>query len=129
MTDTHVAVYMSNNQAYIQALQWIIGHLQCEIQAIHDIINQLSQVEDPNIILIEVEPIFDSDEPFQFALPPALLHQEVEPNIQEGNLNNASLITVAHAPATPQALTQCECIAEAHRRAREWAAEQYPNQS
>ena len=62
-------------------------------------------------------------------LPPALSHQEAEPDIQEPNLDSASLIIVAHTPAAPQALTQCECIAEACRRLREWAAEQYPNQS
>ena len=123
MTDTHVAVYMSNNQAYIQALQWIIRHLQCEIRSIQDIINQLSQEEDLNIILIEAEPIFDNDEPIRFVLPPSLLHQETEPNLQEPNLDNTSLIAVAHAPAAPQALTRHECIVEAHRRVREWAAE------
>ena len=116
-------VYMSNNQAYIQALQRIIRHLQCEIQSIQDIINPLSQEEDPNIVFIEVEPIFDSDKPIRFTLPPALLHQEVEPNIQEPNLDNPSLIAVAHAPAAPQVFTQHEHIAEACRRAREWAAQ------
>ena len=63
MTYICVAVYMSNTQVYIQALQWIIRHLQQEIQAIQDIINQLHQEEDPNLIIIEVEPIFDNDEP------------------------------------------------------------------
>ena len=63
MADTRMAVYMSNNQAYIQALQWTVRHLQCKIQYIQDIINQLSQEEDLNIILIEAEPIFDNEEP------------------------------------------------------------------
>ena len=63
MTYIHVAVYMSNAQTYIQALQWIIRHLQCEIQALQDIINQLSQEEDPNLIIIEAEPIFDNNKP------------------------------------------------------------------
>ena len=58
-----MVVYMSNNQAHIQALlQWIIRHLQRKIQSIQDIINQLSQEEDPNLIFIEAEPIFDNDE-------------------------------------------------------------------
>ena len=63
MTYICVAVYMSNTQVYIQALQWIIRHLQQEIQAIQDIINQLHQEEDPNLIIIEAEPIFDNDKP------------------------------------------------------------------
>ena len=100
-----VVVYMSNNQAHIQALQWIIRHLQCEIQSIQDIINQLSQEEDPNLIFIEVEPIFDNNEHVQFALPSALLQQEAGPDTQDPNLENASLITVAHAPTHPQVLT------------------------
>ena len=96
---------MSNNQAYIQALQWIIRHLQWEINSLQDIINQLSQEEDPNLIIIEVEPIFDDDQLVQFALPLALLHQEAESDIQEANLDNASLIPVANDPTTSQGLT------------------------
>ena len=64
MTHICVAVYMSNNQAYIQALQWIIRQLQWEIHPIQDIIDQLSQEEDPNLIFVEAEPIFDNDKPF-----------------------------------------------------------------
>ena len=102
-----VAVYMSNNQAHIQALQWIIRHLQHKIQSIQDIINQLSQEEDPNLIFIEAEPIFvDNDKPIRFAFPSALLQQEeAGPNTQDPNLKNASLIAVAHAPTHPQVLT------------------------
>ena len=76
MTYIHVAVYMSNNQVYIQALQWIIRHLQQEIQAIQDIINQLSQEGDPNLIIIETEPILDNNKPIWFELPSVLLQQE-----------------------------------------------------
>ena len=123
MIDTHVAVYMSNNQAYIQALHWIIRHLQREIQSIQDIVNQLSQEEDPNLIFIEAEPIFDNDKPIQFTLPSALLHQEAKPDTQDPNLGNISLIAVVHTPTAPQVLTQQECIATARRRAREWAAQ------
>ena len=68
----------NNNQAYIQALQWIIRHLQWEIQSIQDIINHLSQEEDPNLIFIEVEPIFDNDESIQFIFPSTLLQQETD---------------------------------------------------
>ena len=89
-----MAVYMSNTQAYIQALQRIIRHLQREIQAIQDIINQLSQEEDPNLIIIEAEPIFDNDEPFQFELPSTLLQQETEANLQHPTLDNTSQIAV-----------------------------------
>ena len=96
---------MSNNQAYIQALQQIIRHFQRKIQSIQDIINQLKQEEDPNLIIIEAEPIFDNDKPVCFALPPALLYQEAESDIQEPNLDNVSLLPVAHAPDAPQALT------------------------
>ena len=96
---------MSNNQAYIQALQWIIRHLQWEIHSLHDIINQLSQEEDLNLIIIEVEPIFDNDQPIRFILPPILLHQEAESDIQKPNLDNTSLIPVAYTPAIPQDLT------------------------
>ena len=63
MTYIRVAVYMSNPQVYIQALQQIIRHLQREIQAIQDIINQLHQEGDPNLIIIEAEPIFDNNKP------------------------------------------------------------------
>ena len=86
MTHICVAVYMTNNQAYIQALHGIIRHLQREIQSIQDIINQLSQEEDPNLIFIETEPIFDNNEPIWFTFPSALLQQEAEPNIQDPNL-------------------------------------------
>ena len=120
---------MSNNQAYIQALQRIIRHLQWEIQSIQDIINQLSQEEDPNLIFIEEEPFFDNDKPIQFTLPSALLQQEAGPNTQHPNLENTSLVAVAHAHTTLQALIQWEWITEVHRRAREWAAPQYPNHS
>ena len=96
---------MSNSQAYIQALQWIIRHLQQEIQSIQDIIDHLSQEKDPNLSFIETEPIFDNNKPIQFALPSALLPQEAESDTQYPNLENASLIAVAHAPTTPQVLT------------------------
>ena len=117
---------MSNTQVYIQALQWIIRHLQQEIQAIQDIINQLSQEEDPNLIIIEAEPILDDDKPIQFELPSVLLQQEAEAHIQCPNLDNTSQIAVTNLPTQP---TQREQIQEAWRRAREWAAEQYPSQS
>ena len=94
MTYLCVAVYMSNNQVYIQALQWIRQHLQWEIQAIHNIINQLSQEEDPNLIIIEAEPILGNDEPICFKLPSVLLQQETEAIIQHPNLDNASQIAV-----------------------------------
>ena len=96
---------MSNNQAYIQALQQIIRHLQREIQPIQDIINQLSQEDDPNLIFIEAEPIFDNNEPIQFTLPSALLNQGVELDSQDPNFDNASLIAVAHTTTAPQAVT------------------------
>ena len=92
---------MSNTQVYIQALQWIIWHLQREIQAIQDIINQLSQEEDPNLIIIEAEPILDNDEPIQFKLPSVLLQQEAEVNLQHPNLDNTSQIAVMHLPTQP----------------------------
>ena len=104
---------MSNTQAYIQGLQWIIRHLQRETQAIQDIINQLSQEEDPNLIIIEAEAIFDNDEPIQFELPPNLLQQGTEADIQHSNLENTSQIVVTNPPTQPQHLTQCEQIQEA----------------
>ena len=93
---------MSNNQVYIQALQPIIRHLQREIQAIQDIINQLSQEEDPNLIIIEAEPILDIDAPIRFELPSVLLQQEAEAHIQ--HLDNTSQIAVTNLPTQP---TQC----------------------
>ena len=92
---------MSNTQVYIQALQWIIRHLQQEIQAIQDIINQLSQDKDPNLIIIEAEPILDDDKPIQFELPSVLLQQEAEANIQHPNLDNTSQIAVTNLPPQP----------------------------
>ena len=122
MTYIHVAVYMSNNQqAHIQALQWIIWHLQWEIQAIQDIINQLQQEEDPNVIIIEAEPIFEDDDPIWFEISPALLQQDTEALLPYPNPDNASIIAVTNQP------TQREWIQEARCRAREWAAECYPN--
>ena len=96
-----VAVYMSNNEAHIQALQWIIWHLQCKIQAIQDIINQLRQEEDPNIIIIEAKPIFDDDDPIQFKLPLALLQQDTKVFLPHPNLDNASILTVTNHPNQP----------------------------
>ena len=116
------------NQAHIQALQWIIRHLQCKIQTIQDIINQLWQEEDPNVIIIEAEPLFfDDDDPIQFKIPPALLQQDTEAILPHPNLGNASIITVTNHP-NPPAMQQ-EQIQEARHRAREWAAEQYPSQA
>ena len=118
---------MSNNHAHIQALQRIIRHLQREIQAIQDIINQLQQEEDPNIIIVDAEPlIFDDDDPIQFEIPPALLQQDTEAILPHPNLGNASIITVTNHPNPPM---QQEQIQEARHRAREWAAEQYPSQA
>ena len=124
MTSIHGAAFMSNNQAYIQALQWIVRNLQWEIQSIQDIINWLHQEEDPDLILIKAELIFDFDneEPTQFALPPVLLQQEVEADTQDLNLKDTSQIAIAHAPTNPCIVTQKEHIVEARRRAREWAA-------
>ena len=126
MTYIRVAVYMSSTQVYIQALQWIIRHLQQDIQAIQDIINQLSQTEEPNLIIIEAEPILDDDELIQFELPSALLHLEAEAHIQHPDLDNTSQITVTNLPTQPM---QCEWIQEAWQRAREWAAEHYSSRS
>ena len=120
---------MSNNQLYIQALQWIIRHLQREIEAIQDIINQLRQEEDPNLIIIKAEPIFDEEEPIQFELPPALLQQETGTTIQYHNLDNASRLAITNLPTQSRQLTRWERIEDARRRAREWATEQYPNRS
>ena len=92
---------MSNTQVYIQALQRIIRHLQREIQAIQDIINQLSQEADPNLIIIETEPILDNDEPICFELPSILLQQETEAICQHPNLDNASQIAVTNLPTQP----------------------------
>ena len=118
---------MSNNHAHIQALQRIIRHLQREIQAIQDIINQLQQEEDPNIIIIDAEPlIFDGDDPIQFEIPPALLQQDTEAVLPHPNPDNASIIAVTNQPNPP---TRRERIQEARRRAREWAAEQYPSRA
>ena len=114
---------MPNTQAYIQALQRIIRHLQQEIRATQDIINQLSQEEDPNLIIIEAEPIFDNDEPIRFKLPSDLLQQETEADIQHPTLENASQIAVTSTPTQSQVPTRREWITEACRRAREWAAE------
>ena len=105
---------MSNNQAYIQALQWIIRHLQHEVQSIQDIINQLSQEDDPNTIFVEAEPLFDHHEHIRFTLPPALLQQEAGPDTHDPNLENTSLVAVAQTPTHPQVFTQCKRIAEAH---------------
>ena len=101
MTYICVVVYISNNQVHIQALQRIIRNLQCEIQAIQDIINQLRQEEDPNIIIIEAEPIFDDDDPIQFELPPALLQQDTEASLPEPNLDNISTLAVTNHPNQP----------------------------
>ena len=96
---------MSNAQTCVQPLQWIIRHLQCEIQALRDIIYQLSQEEDPNLIIIEAEPIFDNNEPIPFELPSALLQQEIEVDIQHPTLENTSQIAVTNTPTHPQVLT------------------------
>ena len=120
---------MSNTQVYIQALQQIIRHLQWEIDAIQDIINQLRQEEDPNLIIIEAEPILDEDEPIQFELPPGLLQQEAGAIIQHPNLDDTSQLAVTNIPTQSQHLMQWERIEEARWRAREWATEQYPSQS
>ena len=101
MTYICVAVYMSNYQAHIQALQWIIWHLQGEIQAIQDIINQLRQEEDPNVIIIEAEPIFDNDDHIRFELPPALLHQDTEATLPYPHPDNASILAVTNHPNQP----------------------------
>ena len=90
MTYIRVTVYMSNNQLHIQALQRIIRHLQREIEAIQDIINQLRQAEDPNLIIVEAEPIFDDNEPIHFQLPLALLQQETKEETYHSNPDNAS---------------------------------------
>ena len=95
-----MAVFVSNTQAYIQAHQWIIRHLQHEIHSIQDIINQLRQEEDPNLIIIEVEPIFDNDKPIQFALLPALLDQETRSNTQMPNLQEWAIILLHHGRIT-----------------------------
>ena len=100
-----------------QALQWIIQHLQQEIQAIQDIL--LSQEEDPNVIFIEAKPILDDNNPIQFELPPALLQQETEATLPHPNLDNASLLAVTNLPHQPM---RHERIQEARHRAREWAA-------
>ena len=125
MTYICVTVYMSNNQAHIQALQRIIRHLQREIQAIQDIINQLRQEEDLNMIIIEAEPIFDDDDPIWFELPPALLQQDTEATIPHPTPENASILAVTNHPNQPM---WRERIQEARHRAREWAAEWYPSQ-
>jgi hypothetical protein len=117
---------MSNNQAHIQALQRIIRHLQREIQAIQDIINQLRQEEDPNVIIIEAEPIFDDDDHIRFDLPSVLLQQDTEATLPHPHPDNASILAVTNHPTQP---TRRERIQEARRRAREWAAERYPNRS
>ena len=62
-------------------------------------------------------------------MPSALLQQEIEVDIQHPTLENTSQIAVTNAPTHPQVLTRQEQIEEAHQRAREWAAEQYPSQS
>ena len=116
---------MSNSHAHTQALQRIIRHLQREIQAIQDIINQLQQEEDPSIIIIEAEPLFfDDDDPVQFKIPSALLQQDTEAILPHPNLDNASIIAVTNQPNPP---TRRERIQEARRRAWAWAADQYPS--
>ena len=118
---------MSNNQAHIQALQQIIQHLQCKIQTIQDIINQLWQEEDPNVIIIEAEPLFfDDDDPIQFKIPPALLQQDTEAILPHPNLDNASIIAVTNHPNPPMWWEQ---IQEARHRAREWAADWHPSRA
>ena len=118
---------MSNSQTHIQPLQRIIRHLQREIQAIQDIINQLRQEEDPKIIIIEAEPLFfDDDDPIQFEIPPALLQQDTEAILPHPNLENASIIAVTNQPNPP---TRRELIQEARGRARAWAAERYPSRA
>ena len=60
MSKPHVTPFMSRRQAYIQEPQWVIRHLQYEIAVLQTIVKQLSQEVDPDIIIIEVEPILDN---------------------------------------------------------------------